>query len=78
MHLSSVSIGKNQKVAAGQPIGMSGGLKGNKNSGSSTGAHLHYEVRFKDRPIHPYSTKKPLSELDLVMINLFGKYGVIY
>lgn len=62
MHLSSVSIGKNQKVAAGQPIGLSGGLKGNKNSGSSTGPHLHYEVRFKNRPIHPYSTKKPLSE----------------
>lgn len=62
MHLSSVSIGKNQKVAAGQPIGLSGGLAGKKNSGSSTGPHLHYEVRFKDRPIHPYSTKKPLSE----------------
>ena len=62
MHLSSVSIGKNQKVAAGQPIGLSGGLAGKKNSGRSTGPHLHYEVRFKDRPIHPYSTKKPLSE----------------
>ena len=62
MHLSSASVKTGQKVASQQPIGLSGGAKGLKNSGSSTGAHLHYEVRYKGRPIHPYSTKKPLSE----------------
>lgn len=62
MHLSSASVSSGQRVATGQPIGLSGGAKGNVNSGSSTGPHLHYEVRYKGRPIHPYSTKKPISE----------------
>lgn len=38
-HLDSVSVKKGQTVKAGQLVGKTG------NSGNSTGAHLHYEVR---------------------------------
>lgn len=61
-HLLKTLIKSGQKVAAHEPIALSGGARGNKNSGSSTGAHLHYEVRYNGRPIHPYSTKYTLDK----------------
>ena len=59
-HLSKVLIKSGQKVAYNQPIGLSGGAVKQFGSGSSTGPHLHYEVRFKGKAIHPYSTRYPL------------------
>ncbi len=39
-HLSQVLVKENEIVRAGEIVGLSG------NSGNSTGAHVHYEVRF--------------------------------
>jgi murein DD-endopeptidase MepM/ murein hydrolase activator NlpD len=46
-HLSAVSVGNGQKVSAGQAVGAVG------NSGSSYGAHLHFEVRIAGAPQNP-------------------------
>ena len=47
MHLNSCVAGKDssRSVSAGQPIGTSGGRRGDKNAGSSRGPHVHFEVR---------------------------------
>lgn len=46
-HLDKTMIKKGDKVAFNQIIGQVG------NSGRSTGAHLHYEIMFKDKPKNP-------------------------
>lgn len=46
-HLSKILVADGQKVVRGDTIGEVG------NTGKSTGAHLHYEVRFKDDPQNP-------------------------
>lgn len=52
MHMSRTVIPVNSSkiVKEGDLIGYSGGRKGDKNAGSSTGPHLHFEVRR-----HPYA-----------------------
>lgn len=62
-HLSKSFIGKKpQRVNAHQPIGMSGGVKGDVGAGSSQGPHLHYEVHYKGKAIHPFTTKQTLDK----------------
>lgn len=46
-HLHGFKVKKGQKVKEGQIIALSG------NSGTSTGPHLHYEVRKNDKPVDP-------------------------
>ena len=46
-HLQIISVAAGQKVKAGQPIGVSG------TSGYSTGPHLHFELRKKNKAIDP-------------------------
>lgn len=46
-HLSRIDVQGGQNVGSGQYIGLVG------STGLSTGPHLHYEVRFMERPINP-------------------------
>ena len=43
-HLRQIGVAKDQKVAAGQVIGKSGGGKKDPGKGNSGGAHLHFEI----------------------------------
>jgi murein DD-endopeptidase MepM/ murein hydrolase activator NlpD len=47
-HLSGLVVTEGQEVTRGQVIGYVG------DSGRSTGAHLHYEVRIHNTPVNPY------------------------
>ena len=46
-HLDSIKVKKGQVVSKGEVIGLSG------NTGRSTGPHLHYEVRYGNKPLNP-------------------------
>lgn len=46
-HLKEIWVQQGDNVAKVQPIGIQG------NTGRTTAAHLHYEVRFNDRPHNP-------------------------
>ncbi len=46
-HLSKINVKKGQIINAGQVIGVQG------NTGRSTGHHLHYEVRYKNKALNP-------------------------
>ncbi len=46
-HLHSISVKKNDNIASGELIGTVG------STGKSTSPHLHYEVRFRNKPVEP-------------------------
>ncbi len=46
-HLHKVLVKKGEKVDHRQKIGLMG------STGRSTGTHLHYEIRFQDKPLNP-------------------------
>lgn len=46
-HLSEIDVKEGQKVKRGDVIGEVG------NTGRSTAPHLHYEVRYKNKPVNP-------------------------
>ncbi len=52
-HLSSISVSIGSVVREGEVLGRSG------NSGNSTGAHLHFEVRRTGQPIDPEELLSP-------------------
>jgi hypothetical protein len=52
-HLSAVTSGCGQSVVQGQTIGLGG------NTGNSTGAHLHFEVRFQGGFVNPWFVLPP-------------------
>jgi hypothetical protein len=55
-HLSLAVVTAKQLIKAGDLIGYSGGLPGNPNSGFSTGAHLHLEIRIPGQGAPGYKT----------------------
>jgi murein DD-endopeptidase MepM/ murein hydrolase activator NlpD len=46
-HLSKILVEKGEKVSKGQLVGLAG------STGLSTGPHLHYELKYKRKPISP-------------------------
>ncbi|TAE82068.1 MAG: M23 family metallopeptidase [Alphaproteobacteria bacterium] len=46
-HLSKILVRRGQTIKRNDMIGLQG------NSGRSTGSHLHYEVRYRGRPLNP-------------------------
>jgi hypothetical protein len=52
-HLSGVTSGCGQSVVQGQTVGLGG------NTGNSTGAHLHFEVRFQGGFVNPWFVLPP-------------------
>ncbi|MCL2739460.1 MAG: M23 family metallopeptidase [Bacteroidales bacterium] len=46
-HLRTPLVKEGQRVGRGEPIGLLG------NTGKSTGPHVHYEVRYRNRPVNP-------------------------
>lgn len=48
-HLSKLLVKPNQPLKAGQVIGLGG------STGRSRGPHLHFEVRYKDKPLDPFA-----------------------
>lgn len=57
-HLSSINVKKGDKVKAGQVLAKSG------TTGSSTGPHLHWEVRFAGNLIDPARVIKAMKKAD--------------
>jgi murein DD-endopeptidase MepM/ murein hydrolase activator NlpD len=51
-HLRSIGVRAGRKVLVGERIGIQG------NTGHSSGDHLHYEIRFNNKPINPEILKR--------------------
>lgn len=74
-HLSKIKVKPNQIVKAGEEIGRGG------STGRSYGPHLHFEIRYHDRPINPehifdtenYCLKIEESMMGELILNKFPK-----
>ena len=62
-HLTRWDVVAGQTVQAGQVIGLSGGDPKDPNSGSSTGAHIHFEVRPPGKTTNDHSAINPTKYL---------------
>lgn len=56
LHLSKILVKQGQKVKRGQVIALSG------NTGRTTGAHLHYELHVRGRPVNPMTAEIPTTQ----------------
>lgn len=70
-HLSKIKVQPNQKVTAGDCIGLGG------NTGRSFGSHLHFETRYLGAAINPeyvfdYTNKKLISDTLLISKSTFN------
>ena len=73
-HLSAALVKPGQKVRQGEVIGKSGGAKGADGAGSSTGPHLHFEVR-KSKAAGDSNSVNPMSffgKIKSIISNIFG------
>ncbi len=54
-HMSRIDVKQGQRVVANKTIlGLAGGAKKTVGAGRSRGAHLHYEILYKNKHINPY------------------------
>jgi murein DD-endopeptidase MepM/ murein hydrolase activator NlpD len=53
LHMSRIECYDNQTVKQGQRLGLSGGAKGAKGAGNSTGPHLHWAITVNGQPKNP-------------------------
>lgn len=60
-HLSSANVKPGQQIGPGKIFALTGGTRGNPNSGTSTGPHLHYQILRGTQSIHPDSYYKALA-----------------
>jgi murein DD-endopeptidase MepM/ murein hydrolase activator NlpD/LAS superfamily LD-carboxypeptidase LdcB len=52
-HCKQINVSPGQKIKKGQIIGLTGGGKGDKGAGNSTGPHLHFEVIQNGKHLNP-------------------------
>ena len=61
-HLSQINVTQGQTVSQGQVIGLQGGAKTDPGHGSSTGSHLHFEIRLSQNGNYQNPRKYILQE----------------
>lgn len=61
-HLSQINVTQGQTVTQGQVIGLQGGAKTDPGHGSSTGSHLHFEIRLSQNGNYQNPRKYILQE----------------
>lgn len=61
-HLSQINVIQGQTVTQGQVIGLQGGAKTDPGHGSSTGSHLHFEIRLSQNGNYQNPRKYILQE----------------
>jgi murein DD-endopeptidase MepM/ murein hydrolase activator NlpD len=54
-HLSKIGVAVGNLLKPGQTLGLSGGQPGAPGAGTSTGAHLHFEIRKNGKAVDPSS-----------------------
>jgi len=52
-HCKDIKVSAGQIVKQGEVVGLSGGAKGDKGAGRSTGAHLHFELKKNGQLVDP-------------------------
>ena len=52
-HLSGIKVNKGDNIKIGQVIGLTGGMKGAKGSGNSSGPHLHLTLKKNGQRVDP-------------------------
>lgn len=52
-HLQQIAVRRGVNVDIGQPIGITGGVRGAEGAGNSTGSHLHFEIHHLGFPANP-------------------------
>jgi murein DD-endopeptidase MepM/ murein hydrolase activator NlpD len=52
-HCKEIRVSNGQSVKQGEVVGLSGGAKGDKGAGRSTGAHLHFELKKNGQLVDP-------------------------
>ena len=66
-HCKEIGVSVGQEVKQGEVIGLTGGAKGDKGKGNSTGAHLHLTVKKGNERVDPelyFSASKKYNKID--------------